>query len=133
MHRWQKAVTGLAIGVLVGACQPGTPPAVAGARLSTSGATVRVTNQHWATVNVYLIHGGARFRLGTLSSMATEEFRVPPGLGATEDLRLLVGPIGSRDVFVTDYTFRVAPGEVVTFNIANHLPLSSVWVGAGKR
>jgi hypothetical protein len=128
MHHWQKAVTGMAIGVLVGACQPGTPPAVAGARLSTSGATVRVTNQHWATVSVYLIHGGARFRLGTLSSMAVEEFRVPPGLATIGDLRLLVDPIGSRDVYVTDYTFRVSPGEVASFNIANYLPLSSISV-----
>ncbi len=95
MHSGWKTVTGLAIGVLVGACQPGIPPAGAGTYLSAPSARVRVINHHWATVNVYLVYGGARVRLGSLSSMAEEEFRVSSGLGAGGDLRLMVDPIGS--------------------------------------
>ncbi len=133
MHSGWKTVTGLAIGVLVGACQPGTPPAGAGTYLSAPSARVRVINHHWATVNVYLVYGGARVRFGSLSSMAEEEFRVSSGLGAGGDLRLMVDPIGSRNVYVTDNTFRVSQGEVVTFTIENHLPLSSISVRADRR
>ncbi len=104
------------------------PGAVEASPVRRAPATVRVTNNNWADMNVYLVRGTARFRLGTVSSMSTQIFRVPAGaMGGVGGLRLLADPIGSSNGFLTP-AVHVSAGERVDFDIQNQLPISSVSV-----
>jgi len=94
-----------------------------------SAATVRVTNNNWSNVTVYLVRDGMRTRLGDVTSMRTEEFRMPPIFTNTSgNIQLLVSPLGSNDVYVTP-GFSVQPGQQVEFNVENQLTISSfaIW------
>jgi hypothetical protein len=110
-----------------GACaSTGTrAPGTLGAR-DASTATVRVTNNNWSNVTVYVVNNGMRVRLGDVTSMQSSTFRVPQALmRATGDLQLLVSPLASNEVYVTP-GFTVLPGQEVEFNIENQLTISSL-------
>lgn len=90
--------------------------------------TIRVTNNNWANMVVYLVRSGVRVRLGTVNSMATAHFVVPRSVGAMHsDVRLVADPIGARTVYVTE-RLALMPGQAIEFTIENHLPLSTVTV-----
>ena len=76
--------------------------------------TVRVTNEDWLDVTVYVIYHAKRFRLGRVIIGNTEVFVVPEGLivGATE-LQFLGIPLASRDNRLTEPLI-VSPGDEVT-------------------
>ncbi|MCH8963019.1 MAG: hypothetical protein IH820_17330 [Bacteroidetes bacterium] len=76
--------------------------------------TVRVTNDDWLDVTVYVIYKAKRFRLGRVTTGNTEVFVVPEGLivGAT-DLQFLGIPLASRDNRITEPII-VSPGDEVT-------------------
>src|SRR4051812_17346683 len=64
---------------------------------------VWVQNHNWMDVVIYAVRGGTRSRLGQVTSMSEVTFTVKASfLGAGNDLRLLVDPIGSNDSFITD-------------------------------
>ncbi|MET0398933.1 MAG: hypothetical protein ABW277_19230 [Longimicrobiaceae bacterium] len=128
------AVAVLSVVVLGGACAPAAsggavllPPEMS--PVSTAAPpTVRVTNNNWADMNVYAVRGSTRFRLGTVTSMATEVFRFPASLtsGAT-GVRLLADPIGGSEQFLTPAVY-VGHGEEVKLDLHNQLQISSVTV-----
>ncbi len=76
--------------------------------------TVRVTNEEWLDVTVYVIYHAKRFRLGRVTTGNTEVFVVPEGLivGATE-LQFLGIPLSSRENRLTEPLI-VSPGDEVT-------------------
>lgn len=87
-----------------------------------------VENRHWADVTVYVIRGGARARMGTVTSMSTVTFVVPPEmLSAGADIRLLADPVGSTTEFLSELV-RVEPGEEIEWRLANKLIHSSLSV-----
>jgi hypothetical protein len=86
---------------------------------------IRVENHNWLDVNVYAVHNGTRYRLGTVTSMTRQMFRLPVAmLAQTGEFRLLVDPIGSSEVFLTE-PLLVSPGQQIDWNVENHLALSS--------
>ncbi|MBX6364276.1 MAG: hypothetical protein IRZ00_10450 [Gemmatimonadetes bacterium] len=86
---------------------------------------MRVANHNWLDVDVYAVREGTKYRLGTVTSMTAQVFRLPSGLATPSgDFQLLVDPIGSNEVFVTE-PLLVAPGQLVDWSIENHLALSS--------
>ncbi len=78
---------------------------------------VRITNQSWLDMNVYVIRSSQRIRLGTVSANQTQRFTLPSNLifGATP-LRFLADPIGSSNV-AQSFEIVVAPGDEVTLTI----------------
>lgn len=95
---------------------------------ATDEARVQVSNHNWADMTVYVIRNGMRQRLGTVTSMASRVFRIPPTLvNASGDLRLLADPVGSTHTY-TSSSVHVWPGQTVDFKIENHLAISSVSV-----
>jgi hypothetical protein len=80
-------------------------------------AYVRVANQSWLDMSVYVLRGTQRVRLGSVSSGSTARFRIPSGLvfGVTA-LRFQVQSMRSRGA-LTSYEVMVSPGEEVTLNI----------------
>ncbi len=79
--------------------------------------TIRVENQAFLDMNIYVWRGGQRMRLGTASGNSTTKFKVPPSLifGATP-LRFQADPIGgNRQPISQEIT--VSPGDEVVLTI----------------
>jgi len=93
-----------------------------------SEARVEVRNNNWSSMRVYVMRGTTRFRLGTVTSMNTEVFRLPRSFaGASGDIRLIADPIGSRETHITQ-SVNLGPGRLLSFQIENHLAISTVSV-----
>ena len=128
------AVAVLSVVVLGGACAPAASGGAASLppELSRGGTgappTVRVTNNNWSNMTVYAVRGITRFRLGMVTSMATEVFRLPAALtGGAAGVRLLADPIGGSEQFLTPAVF-VTHGEEVKLELENQLQISTVSV-----
>ena len=96
--------------------------AACGGRSQTNGeptpaTVVRVTNQNFLDMNVYVLRGAERVRLGTVSGNRTERFTLPGNLvfGGTP-VRFLADPIGSSRT-AQSFEITVSPGDEVTLTI----------------
>ena len=103
------------LALVAAACGPRSrssrPPA------AVEPAYVRITNQSWLDMNVYVLRSSQRIRLGTVSANQTQRFRLPQNLvfGATP-LRFLADPIGSSRT-ASSFEIVVSPGDEVTLTI----------------
>ena len=78
-----------------------------------SETMVRVENQDFLDMNVYVIRSGQRIRLGHVPGLTTRVLTIPPSLvGGGADLRFLVDPVGSNRTPISHEIF-VQPGDVV--------------------
>ena len=74
---------------------------------------VRVENQSYLDMVIYLIAGAQRIRLGTAGGNATTSFRIPPQyVFGVSSLQFLADPIGSNRTPISD-TITVAPGDEI--------------------
>ena len=90
-------------------------------------SVITVTNDHWYTVNVYHVRGGTRFRLGTVSTLRTETFRLPDFALTGSPLQLLIDPVGSGRAYLTD-PILVGTGQSVIFRVETRLSASSWFI-----
>ena len=88
---------------------------------------VRIRNSNWLDMTVCEVRGTARIRLGFVRALGTATFRVPNASIPDRTLRLLVDPIGSENVYLTDGV-TVAPGQLVELTIMPSLAMSSLAV-----
>lgn len=88
------------------------------------GVSVVVTNDNWQDATIYAVGVGPSVRLGTVTSMKTERFRVPPGAMGPGTVQLRAELLGSSAARTTD-PIMIQPGEAVYWTIQNYLPLSS--------
>ncbi len=128
------AVAVLSLAVLGGACAPAVPagavslPPELYAGRSDAPPTVRVTNHNWSNMTVYAVRGSTRLRLGMVTSMATQVFKLPSALAnGAGGVRLLADAIGGNEQFLTPVV-QVSRGEEVKLDIHNQLQISSVSV-----
>lgn len=79
--------------------------------------TVRVDNQATLDMNIYVLRGAERIRLGTVTALSTQVLRIPKNIifGATP-LRFLADPIGSSRTPVSEEII-VTAGDQVTLRI----------------
>ena len=91
-------------------------------------AAVTVKNDNWSDVVVFVVRGGTRSRIGSVTAMSTNTFRVPSDLAPDGVLQLMVDPVGSNSVYVTDRIV-VNSGQRVELTVAQVLRMSSfsVW------
>jgi hypothetical protein len=98
-----------------------------------STATVYVQNDNWLDIVVYAVRGGARFRLGMVTSVQSAVFELPAAaLGATNSLYLLADPIGGNqayDMFATD-DIMMAPGHTIIELRLDNIISHSSWTVA---
>ena len=110
---WRFAPLGLVL--LMAACSRGAkrhsePPP----RAETA---VRVNNQNYLDMNVFVVRGGQRMRLGTVVGLSTQIFMLRPEVvGNANELQFEVHPIGGRGNPRTE-TITVHPGDVVELTI----------------
>lgn len=75
--------------------------------------TVRVQNQSFLDVDVYVYRGDVRQRLGTVTGNSTAVLRIPKGfVFPATPLRFLASPIGGRRQPVSE-EITVSPGDEV--------------------
>src|SRR2546429_4819648 len=78
---------------------------------------VTVENQNFLDMNVFLIRGGQRIRLGTVPGLTSRILMVRPDLiGYGTELRFEVHPIGGRSNPISE-TITVRPGDVIQLTI----------------
>jgi len=91
-------------------------------------AMLQVSNQNWSDMNVYLVRGGSKQRLGTVGSNMTGRFKLPRHIfTSTEPLQLLADPIGSARTY-TSPPLLVSPGQTVEWRLENNVALSSYFI-----
>ena len=78
--------------------------------------TVRVQNHNFLDMNVYVLQGGQRIRLGTVPGLSTQVFTIPAHLVRNPPLQFEVHGIGGRGNPRTE-TISVQPGEEIQLTI----------------
>ena len=92
-------------------------------------ATVRVEIKKWSDVVVYFKCGSTRHRLGLGSSLQDAAFRVPTAaLGATNDVSLIVHPVGSTQNYQSPNIMLIPGHSIVDLQVKNVIDHSSVTV-----
>jgi hypothetical protein len=102
--------------VSVGGCSHRAQPATgeAGAR---EKATVRVVNQGFPDMNIYVLSSGQRIRLGTVTGNSSSTLTIPDYLvGGLTPLRFLASPVGGVRAPVSE-EITVRPGDEVVLTI----------------
>jgi hypothetical protein len=128
MQRFMNGLGALALAALMGGgCAHGT----AGSSEVSSGderTVIRVTNNNWSDMTIYLVRSGTQQRLGNVPSQSTGTFIVPTHVLATASrLHLAADPIGSSQVFLSA-PLLINPGQSAEWKLENTLALSSVWI-----
>lgn len=93
------------------AAAPGTE------RPASEKTTLKVENQGFSDMDIFVLSGGQRIRLGLATGNHTTMFTIPPYLAAgLEPLRFIADPVGSNRAPVSD-EITVHPGDQVTLTI----------------
>jgi hypothetical protein len=92
-------------------------------------ASISVENRNWMDMNVYLVQGTTRVRLGMVTGMSRATFSMPRGMeGYPGQLRLLADPIGSLRGYLSE-PVQIRPGQQVALQVGDNLNQSfvSIW------
>ena len=87
---------------------------------------VLVVNNNWLDMRIYAIVNGRSIRLGTVTGLTSETFKIRESLVSfATDLEFLARGIGSRsEIYRT--SIQVFPGDVLEFRVENSIGLSYV-------
>ncbi len=103
----------------------GSPAPVDAAR---ADITLLVRNHHWLDINVYMMRGNVRQRLGTVTGASEKTFNIPwARLVGQAGLRLIADPVGQIGELGEEVN-AVNPGSVVEWTIEGGMRSSSVSV-----
>jgi hypothetical protein len=93
-----------------------------------ANVTLQVTNHNFLDVTVFVLHDGARLRVGLVTGTSTQSFTLPGRMVALSHELALVGEaLGSRAVARTETLF-VQPGQRIEWTLETDLRRSSVGV-----
>jgi len=101
-----------------------------GAAAAASGdlgqLTLRVVNHSWLDVNIFVLQGTRRDRIGTATATSTTQFVVDlRRFSAGREYRLYADPVGSRTT-VRSEALHAQDGDIVTWTLEDDLARSSV-------
>ncbi len=92
---------------------------------------LQVENHNWQDATVYAVTDGTRQRIGMVTTNESERFTLPQGAVRAGELRLMVRLIGSASSYLSP-PILVTRGATITFDVENHLPMSSHHVMARR-
>jgi hypothetical protein len=78
--------------------------------------TLRVVNQNFLDMNVYVLRGGQRLRLGTVTGLTTQVLVIPATIARSSPLQFEVHGIGGRGNPRSE-TISVQPGDEIRLTI----------------
>ncbi len=95
---------------------------------ATQPIALDVTNENWLDVDVFVVRGTSRYRLGTVGGNGSATLSIPASVVVHGEFQLMADPIGSKDVYVTD-RIAVGPDQMVQLTVAPRMRMSSfaVW------
>lgn len=126
MRLWGRAAAALALGTAACAAADGPSPGTAPA--ARTAAEVRVVNNHFSDVNVFVVRSGMRWRLGTVSGLSEQRFTLPRQFaGDAAEMYLLADPIGGGRGYRSP-AVRVHPGGELDLRLHSRLSMSTVSV-----
>ena len=131
---WTTRIGLLGLAALAAACSTARKPEVGAAPIeadSTSGSVkVRIDNQNYADMNIYLLNNGVRMLVGTAQGLSNTTLTLPSGAagGNGWKVRLLADPVGGADIITTG-SLLVAPGESVYWTIGSDPSTSHATTG----
>lgn len=105
----------LALVVVVAACSGNSRRGTPSMDDPAQTASVRITNQSWMQVVMYVNRGGQRVRLGDVQSQSTRTFRLPSGM-AYGTIRFIADPVGSQQT-AQSWDMNLAPGETISLTV----------------
>lgn len=119
----------LLLGVLLLACHrsdPDSSPPPADAPKADVSLLVR--NHHWLDINIYMMRGNVKQRLGTVTGTSEKRFTIPwSKLNGQTGLQLIADPVGQSGELVTE-TIALRPGAEVEWTIEYGMRSSSISV-----
>jgi hypothetical protein len=119
---------GLLLTLVVLACHHGKRPTEPAPDDKPADVLLDVINHNWLDVIIYVVHDGARTRVGTASASSQSNFTLPARLlGQGREIRLLGHPIGGSGRATTE-TLVVQPGQWIEWTLESDLARSSVGV-----
>lgn len=108
----------LALALLLTACGGAARQGTRSSSDDIEGQTsVRVENQAWFEINMFVERPGERIRLGQVPSQGTRVFRMPAGT-TYGPIRFIADPVGSGRTAQT-FEITVIPGDQVRLTIPN--------------
>lgn len=128
-----SVLTAALMTLAVGACSQatttsGSQAAAPSASAQESGIEVRVENQNWNDMRIYVIRDGTAHRLGSVVTFGAKSFRVAStDLSGAGTVQLEARALGSR-LIKTSQPIQVHGGDVVTWTLKNNLGTSSITV-----
>jgi hypothetical protein len=78
--------------------------------------TVKVENHNFLDMDVFVLQGGQRIRLGTVTGLSSQVFRIPDYVVRSSPVQFELHPIGGRGNPRTE-TISVQPGDQIQLTI----------------
>lgn len=91
-----------------------------------------VTNANWADVTIFIARGATRSRIGFVSALSTRTLPVPRSAMPDGTVRLLLDPLGSNKVHLTQ-SIAVSPGQHVELTVMPALTMTTFAVRSTPR
>lgn len=115
MTTFFRAVACVVLVALLGAC--GSGRGRSGPAPPSETTTLRLENQSWSQMTIYVVAGGQRIRLGSVEGNSTGRLRIPGSVvGMGRELSFMADPLGSSNV-ARSFSIYVRPGEEVSLTI----------------
>ena len=93
-------------------------------------ATAAVTNNNLLDVDVFVMAGGTKSRLGTVVTSQSQEFDLPASAVNAGPVRVSADPIGARVAYTSD-PLTISDGDRIRLTVSPQLTQSSVTVERG--
>lgn len=89
-----------------------------------------MSNDNWLDMNIFILRGGSRYRLGSVSSLSSAVFELPAAvIGSTGDLQVVADPVGSNIVYTSPLILITAGHTIIDLRVNNIIDHSTVSVG----
>lgn len=125
-RQWATLVLAMALGSGFGGCGGRQEKPTLGK--PRPAAVVRVANNNFLDVTIYVVQSGMRLRLGTVTGLSEEQFTLPQRFATyTIEMQLLADPVGGSRGYMSP-AVRVRGGEEVDLRLQPILSMSSVSV-----
>ena len=125
------ALIWICVPALAGACGSTTEQSLEDGITAESPVTLKVTNDNWQDVNIYLVAGATQRRLGTVVTGNTEVFDLSKVAPTTlTDVEVVIDPIGPPERYSTG-RITVAPGQQLDLRVSQYIPQTSFSITAG--
>ena len=111
------------------ACATNRPSSAGGVGTVEAAPTLTVRNDNWLDVAIYLVRGGARFRIGSVTGTGSQTFRLPADVtSAGSPIRVMADPIGATRGYTTE-PIVLSPGQRLEVRVGSPISISSfaVW------